>query len=360
MIETNLLDAVDNQQWSLTMLDQRYWRAIYNEERDAYVVEEAGWVDDEPQIEYRFSYFSDDEDEEIACLGGLDKWWLDDEGLAEGEFFAFGKYPDQAAFDADVEHIMQEAEQLAQDANLDFFLAVIDLVKERAVEAELDDDSLFEFEGVFAGGDEDAYSLRRYDPNRLHVHVERRQDECWRLHVAQVVDPQGQALGWSVCAVLYPDLTSAATDDTITAAQIARILDLNHFHAYSDAVISINGTLLFMTDGDRVEDPEYAYLDDSFVLELMSVQGSIEGVISPEWEVLEGDQLRAFLAGKRPLVREQEHWHPRQDDPVAQVAAAMGLPLHIADQLYAHLLDSLNLSDPLDEDSPWQTMNDSD
>ncbi len=88
-----------------------------------------------------------------------------------------------------------------------------------------------------------------------------------------------------------------------------------------------------------MEDPEYADLDNSFVFELMSVQGSVEGIISPEWEVLEGDQLRDFLAGKRPLVREREHWHPRQDDPVAQVAAAMGLPVHVADQLYAHLLE---------------------
>jgi hypothetical protein len=146
----------------------------------------------------------------------------------------------------------------------------------------------------------------------------------------------------------------------IAAAGVAHILDLTHFDSYSDAAISVNGTLSFMTDGDRVEDPEYAYLDDSLVLELMSVQGSVEGIISPGWEVLEGDQLRAFLAEKRPLVRAREHWHPRQDDPVAQVAATMGLPLHVADQLYAHLLESMNLTDPPDQDSPWCAMNDSD
>ena len=342
------------------MLDRQYWRALYNEERDAYVVEEAGWVDDEPQIEYRFSYFSDDEDEEIACLGGLGKWCLNEDGLVEGEFFAFGQYLDQTAFDADVGRILQEAEKLAQDDNLDYFLAVIDIVKERAVEAELDDDSLFEFEGLFDDGAEDAYSLRPYDPIRLHDHVERTQDECWRLQVVRVVDPQQQTLGWSVCAVLYPDLTSEATDEAIAAAEVAHILDLTHFDSYSDAAISVNGTLLFMIEGDRVEDPEYADLDDSFVFELMSVQGSVEGIISPEWETLEGDPLRDFLAGKQPLVREREHWHPRQDDPVAQVAAVMGLPVHVADQLYAQLLDSLHLSDPLDENNPWQSLDDTD
>ena len=342
------------------MLDRQYWRALYNEARDAYVVEEAGWVDDEPQIEYRFSYFSDDNDDEVAGLGGLDKWWLNEDGFVEGEFFAFGKYPDQAAFDADVERILEEAEQLAQGDNLDYFLAVIDTVKDRAVEAELDDDSLFEFEGLFDYGAEDAYSLRPYDPIRLHNHVERTQDECWRLQVAQVVDRQQQTLGWAVCAVLYPDLASEATDEAIAAAEVAHILDLTHFHSYSDAAISVNGTLLFMLEGDRVEDPDYADLDNSFVFELMSVQDSVEGIISPEWGVLEGDPLRAFLAGKRPLVGTHEHWHPRQDDPVAQVAATLGLPIHVADQLYAHLLNSLSLSDPLDEDSPWRAINDSD
>ena len=55
------------------MQDRDYWRALYDEARDGFVVEQAGWVDGEPQIEYRFTYFSGDEDEEIARMGGLDK-----------------------------------------------------------------------------------------------------------------------------------------------------------------------------------------------------------------------------------------------------------------------------------------------
>ena len=83
-------------------------------------------------------------------------------------------------------------------------------------------------------------------------------------------------------------------------------------------------------------------------------------VISPEWETLQGDDLRAFLSGKRPLVRAREQWHPLQDDPVAHIAEAMCLPLHIADQLYAHMLESMGKSEPLDEDSPWRTLNNTD
>ncbi len=340
------------------MLDRHYWRAFYNDERDAFVVEQAGWVDNEPQIEYRFSYFSEDEDEEIARLGGLDKWWLHEDGLLEGEFFAFGKYPSQAAFDADIERILQDAEELAQDNNLDFFLAVVDIVKERAFETELEDDTLFEFEGLFEFGSEDAYSLHPYESHRLHDHVERTKDECWRLHVARVVDTQQKPLGWSLCVVLYPNLLSQATANEIDGTEVAHILELNHFRTYGEAVIAINGTLQFMTNGGRVEEPEYAFIDDSDIFELMSVQSSIEEVIAPDWDILKGTSLRAFLAGKQPLVRALERWHPRQEDSVAQVAEAMELPLHIADQLYAQLLESMKISEPMDEDSPWREFND--
>src|SRR4051794_7744415 len=103
------------------MIERHFWRALYDEARDAFVVEQAGWVEGEPRIEYRFSYFSGDEDAEIACLGGVNKWWFDVNGIAEGKFFAFGKYPDKVAFEAEVEGILKEAMQLTQAENLDFF-----------------------------------------------------------------------------------------------------------------------------------------------------------------------------------------------------------------------------------------------
>lgn len=342
------------------MLDRKYWRASYDEERDSFVVKQAGWIDGEPLIEYRFTYFSTDEDDDITQTGGLDKWWLNDDGSAEGEVFAFGKYTDQAAFDADVERILQEAGKRAQDDNLDFFLAVIDIVKERAVEAELGDDTLFNFEGLYVMGSEDAYSTRPYENDRLHDHVERPNDECWRLYVARVVDPLQKLLGWSLCVVLYPALSSGATAGEIDASEFAHILELKHFRAYSEAVIAVNGTLQFMLEDGRVEEPDYAFMDDSEVFELMSVQSSNEQTIEPEWDILEGTVLRAFLDGKQPLVRAFEHWHPRQEDAVAHVAEVMELPLHIADQLYAQMLESMKISEPLDKDSPWRTLNDAD
>jgi hypothetical protein len=113
-----------------------------------------------------------------------------------------------------------------------------------------------------------------------------------------------------------------------------------------------------MLEDGRVEEPDYAFLDDSEVFELMSVPGSDEQIIAPKWETLEGTTLCRFLDGKQPLMRAVERWHPRQEDAVAQVAEAMELPLHIADQLYAQMLESMNISEPLVEDSPWRTRND--
>ncbi|MEO8391736.1 MAG: hypothetical protein ABI700_01970 [Chloroflexota bacterium] len=135
-------------------------------------------------------------------------------------------------------------------------------------------------------------------------------------------------------------------------------MELNHFRTYGEAVLAVNGTLLFMYEDERVEDPEYAFMNDSEVFELMSVQGSDEHILAPEWDILEGTALRHFLDGKQPLVRTPEHWHPRQEDSLAQVAEAMELPLHVADQLYAQMLDSMKLSEPLDEYSPWRAFND--
>jgi len=60
------------------------------------------------------------EENETACLGGIDKWWLDRNGFVQREFFVFGKYANQAAFDSAVEGILQQAQTRAHDENLDF------------------------------------------------------------------------------------------------------------------------------------------------------------------------------------------------------------------------------------------------
>lgn len=233
-------------------------------------------------------------------------------------------------------------------------------MKERAVDAELEDESIFDFEGLFELGSEDAYSQRAYIPERLHDHIERTKDECWRLQVVRVINSQQKQLGWSLCVVLYPALPYEAPEAAIEAAEIAEILELNHYHTYTEAVLAVNGMLQFMLEDGRVEEPDYASMNDSEVFELMSVQCSVEGIIAPEWEVLEAAALRRFLDGTQALVRSAKYWHPRQGDSVAQVAEIMNIPLHIADQLYAQMLEAMEMSEPLDKDNPWCMLNGTD
>jgi hypothetical protein len=61
-----------------------------------------------------------------------------------------------------------------------------------------------------------------------------------------------------------------------------------------------------MLEDGRVEEPDYTFMDDSKIFELTSIQSSVEEVIAPEWEEMEGVALRRFLDGTRPLVRPAE------------------------------------------------------
>jgi len=88
------------------------------------------------------------------------------------------------------------------------------------------------------------------------------------------------------------------------------------------------------------------------------VQCSVEGIDTPEWQLLVNDQLHRFHEQNYPLVRSLEQWHPREDDVIAQVAEEMRLPIHVVDQLYAQLLDSMRVSEPINENSPWHVMDD--
>ncbi len=102
----------------------------------------AGWGGGEPVIEYRFSFLEEDDIGEN--VGGIEKWWIEDgDTLAIGEFHVFGEYVDEAEFKQDVQRILAEAKQHAEEENLDAFLAVIDIVKNRIYDMDEDDESVF-------------------------------------------------------------------------------------------------------------------------------------------------------------------------------------------------------------------------
>lgn len=109
---------------------------------------------DEPVVEYRFTFFDDDETGEHK--GGLMKWWQEAPGLFSGECFTFGYYED--VFSTEVEQVLAKARRHADEENLDYFLALTDTVKERALDAEIEDEEVFSVEGLLAAEPENAYS----------------------------------------------------------------------------------------------------------------------------------------------------------------------------------------------------------
>src|SRR5260370_40752159 len=110
------------------MSNPAYTRAIYDKDRGSYISTEADWIEGEPSVEYRFTA-QEDEDNHHSWEGGLEKFWCDEEGTWYGEFFVFGEYDTETAFDTDVERILREAREGSVKRNIDEFLAGTDIVK---------------------------------------------------------------------------------------------------------------------------------------------------------------------------------------------------------------------------------------
>jgi len=204
----------------------------------------------------------EDEDKPAAWEGGLEKFWIDEDGGHYGEFFVFAEYDTEAAFNVDVEQIRREAREASIKQNIDQFLAVTDIVKRRAVASGYEDNTIENLEGLFQNGPEDAYTLCDIgDSPRLHDHAEC-EDECWYLHVAQVVDTEKQALGWGLFAVHLLDVSPNASKAKIESANRARILLLDRLHTKHDAKLAQHDFEHFM-ETERIDNPEYAYMNDT-------------------------------------------------------------------------------------------------
>jgi hypothetical protein len=332
------------------MLEHRLLRAIYDEERGAYVVDHLRATDGEPLVEYRLVMLGTD--------GGLEKLWFDEHGEQWSEFFAFDCFDDHAVFETFTAELLRQARVKSERENLDEFLAVIDLVKLHAVECGYAGEDLLEFDGLFEQGTEDAYLLHEFEDDipRLHHHVERPDDECWRLLVKRAVTPQEATLGWAVIAVHYPDLTSEAEDEAVTCARLARVLDLDHFREEIDARLAIGFIRRFMLTGDRVLDPDYAYVNDTTVFECISVVSHPEEDEAANWEVCVGPRLTALHDEELPLVRQSEQWHARDTDMLSEFLRTVPQPPGMDDQLRSALMDMLGIQDDFDDSSPWSQL----
>lgn len=340
------------------MINPQYVRAEYDNEHGSYISTEADWINGEPSIEYRF-LAQEDEDKPDFWEGGLEKFWCDEDGNWYGEFFVFGEYSSEAGFDADVDRILSEARQVSIKDNIDEFLAVTDIVKQRAVQSGHEDNTIEDLEGLFQDGPEDAYTLCDLgDSPRLHHHVECK-DEYWYFRTAPVVDTEKQPLGWGLFVVHLPDLTSQASEPEIESANRARILLLDHLHTKRDAKLAKRGFEYYM-ETERVDNPEYAYIDDTEVLEGAAIDAEWDDETNTVvWQEYSGKALQEFLCGAVLCAVPREKWQPREESLVDRFFKANPQPTWLEDQLRAALDDQVGVEpdeDEDDEDNPWQAL----
>jgi hypothetical protein len=334
----------------------QYVRAEYDKKRDSYISTNADWIEGEPSVEYRFT-LQEHEDKVNSWEAGLEKLWRDDEGNWYGEFFGFGEYSSEAAFNTDVEEILQEAREISLKENIDEFLAVTDIVKRRAVALGYEDEVIEDLEGLFQNGPEDAYILCDIGDNpRLHHHVEC-EDECWYLHTAQVVDIDKQPLGWGLFAVHLPHFTSTASETEIRNASQARILLLDHLHTKRDAKLAKRGFEYYM-ETERANNPEYAYTNDTEVIAGAAIGAEWNDETNTVvWQEFSGKVLEDFLNGKAPYTCPCEKWQPRDKPLVDRFFEQYPMPTWLEDQMRAAFDEQAGVEPDEDEDSPWQGLN---
>jgi hypothetical protein len=340
---------------SFNSVSHQYIRAFYNEDRGSYVSANADWIEGEPSVEYRFT-LQEHEENPHSWEGGLEKFWIDEEGSHYGEFFVFAEYDNEAAFDADVGQILRAAREVSVKENIDEFLAVTDIVKRKAVALAYEDEVIEDLEGLFQDGPEDAYTLCDLgDSPRLHHHVDC-EDECWFLHVASVTDTEKQALGWGLFAVHLPDLASTASEADIKGANRARILLLDHLQTKRDAQLAKHGFVHYM-ETERVDSPEYAYMNDTEVLEGAAIDAEWDDATNTVvWQEYDGKALQDFLNENVLYALPCEKWQPREESLVDRLFKEHPQPTWLEDQLRAALDDQAGVEPDEDEDSPWQNL----
>lgn len=324
------------------MTDWWYQRAECNEDDRTYSVLHG----DGRRITYSFVCLDNDEDEITLALK---KSWEEDGQYSE--LYPFRNLASSEGWESIVKQIIAQAKDTAPEENVDEFLCLIDIAKRWAVEADLDDELVEEMEGLFETGPTDAYTYRMYDPDRLHHHVERPDDECWQIGVARAVsaDDPTRELGWVCYAIHYPELVASSDEDDIAQANQARLLDLEHHLDEVAAQVAAFHLDKFMRQGVRVQDPEYAYMNDTFVLECISVTSRDENDHNPTWQALYGDELQVFR--ETPVLHRRE-WYPR-DLFQELVENAKLSPGHV-DQMAAMWRDLFGIKPhPFKEDSPF-------
>jgi hypothetical protein len=130
------------------------------------------------------------------------------------------------------------------------------------------------------------------------------------------------------------------------------LLDLEHHTDEVGARVAAIHLRKFMEEGDRVQNPEYAYTNDTLIFEFMSVLSRDENDHCPTWQQLSGGALRAFR--QNPVLCRSE-WYPR--DVFRELAEATNISPAHADQMKAMWRDLFGIApQPFKAGSPFEDL----
>jgi hypothetical protein len=107
-----------------------------------------------------------------------------------------------------------------------------------------------------------------------------------------------------------------------------------------------------MRRGLRMEDPHYAYSDDTDVLQMISILACEENFYLPEWEELDAAALQALK--DTPLLHRSE-WHQR--DLFQDFIEDTDFPPAFVDQMAAAYREYFDIKpQPFKENSPFNDL----
>ena len=155
------------------MVDAENPIAIYDPQRNAYVVANPSQKDSAGIVEYRFT-LEEPTDQEPRYVGYIEKSWIEAGNGKASQAFVIGRYVYKESFNDEVKDIIQQAREVAIADNRDEFTCVIWITKSYILDNETWDDDepwwseyfidpekiLFSVDGLWTLGPEDRYSAK--------------------------------------------------------------------------------------------------------------------------------------------------------------------------------------------------------
>jgi hypothetical protein len=134
---------------------------------------------------------------------------------------------------------------------------------------------------------------------------------------------------------------------------------INHCRTEFEARLALRGTAYFMDEGDRVDDPDYAFMNDTEVLAGLVVAPTLDEQTGDAiWLDYHDQPLFDFLNGAAAFVCSRDQWQPPDKTSLDRFFEAHPQPVWFEDQMRAMLEDWTGTATDFEHDSPWKEMED--